>query len=158
MDDLVGPIRGPGVETLTHRLILPRDANHYGTLFAGVLLSLALEAAYSTAYRAAGLSANLVLRRVLDLRCNEPVRVGNVVEIRGCEVFRALAQVIVALVGTPLPNGRRFWFDGLMQFVQVDDDGHPVPLADPPPDSPPALPEPWHELRARAQRLLAIRN
>ena len=38
-------------ETLTHRLILPRDANHHGTLYAGVLLSLALEAAYATAFR-----------------------------------------------------------------------------------------------------------
>jgi acyl-CoA thioesterase YciA len=158
MDEPEVPTRGPALETLTHRLILPRDANHYGTLFAGVLLSLALEAAYSTAYRAAGLSANLVLRRVLDLRCNEPVLVGNVVEIRGCEVHRARAQVIVALVGTPLPNGRRFWFDGLMQFVQVGDDGHPVPLADLPPEVPPVLPEPWHELRARARRLLAIRH
>jgi acyl-CoA hydrolase len=40
----------PDDETLTHRLILPRDANHYGTLFAGGLLSLALEAAYSGAH------------------------------------------------------------------------------------------------------------
>src|SRR5580658_2323281 len=32
------------VGTLTHHLVLPRDANHHGTLYAGVLLSLALEA------------------------------------------------------------------------------------------------------------------
>ena len=70
-------------ETLTHRLILPRDANHYGTLFAGGLLSLALEAAYATAYRTIGASANLVLKRVLDVRCFEPVKVGRVIEIRG---------------------------------------------------------------------------
>ena len=49
-------------ETLTHRLVLPRDANHHGTLYAGVLLSLALEAGYATAFRAAGLNANLVLK------------------------------------------------------------------------------------------------
>ena len=56
-------------ETLTHRLILPRDANHHGTLYAGVLLSLALEAAYATAFRAAGLNANLVL----ETRSRHPV-------------------------------------------------------------------------------------
>ena len=50
-------------ETLAHRLILPRDANHHGTLYAGVLLTLALEAAYATAYRAAGLNASLVFKR-----------------------------------------------------------------------------------------------
>ena len=55
-------------ETLTHRLVLPRDANHHGTLYAGALLALALEAGYASAFRAAGLNANLVLKRVLDLR------------------------------------------------------------------------------------------
>src|SRR5271167_5203632 len=86
-------------ETLTHRLVLPRDANHHGTLYAGVLLSLALEAAYATAFRAAGLNANLVLKRVLDLRCYEPVPVGRVIQIRGREIHRARAQIVVALLG-----------------------------------------------------------
>ena len=76
-------------ETLTHRLVLPRDANHHGTLYAGALLALALEAGYASAFRAAGLSANLVLKRVLDLRCYEPVPVGRVVSIRGRQVIRA---------------------------------------------------------------------
>src|SRR6516162_6736346 len=88
----------PG-ETVTHRLVLPRDANHHGTLYAGVLMSLALEAAYAAAFRAVGLSANLVLKRVLDLRCFEPVAIGRVVEIRGREVQRARAHVVVALWG-----------------------------------------------------------
>src|ERR671928_1063453 len=101
-------------ETLTHRLILPRDANHHGTLYAGVLLSMALEAGYATAYRAAGASANLVLKRVLDLRCYEPVPIGRVVEIRGREVVRARAHVVVALHGTPLPDRSSSWMDGLM--------------------------------------------
>ena len=79
-------------ETLAHRLILPRDANHHGTLYAGVLLSISLEAAYATAFRAAGLNANLVLKRVLDLRCYEPVSVGRVVQIRGREIHRCGAD------------------------------------------------------------------
>src|SRR6478736_9619040 len=91
-------------ETLTHRLVLPRDANHHGTLYAGVLMSLALEAGYATAYRAAGETANLVLKRVLDLRCYEPVPIGRVIELRGLEVQRARAMVVAALVGTPLPG------------------------------------------------------
>src|SRR5262245_5647973 len=107
-------------ETLTHRLVLPRDANHHGTLYAGVLMSLALEAGYATAYRAAGDAANLVLKRVLDLRCYEPVPVGQVIEIRGAEIHRARAQVVVALYGTPLPLRGLPWMDGLMQFVQID--------------------------------------
>ncbi len=144
-------------ETLTHRLILPRDANHHGTLYAGVLLSLALEAAYATAFRAAGLNANLVLRRVLDLRCHEPVPIGRVVEIRGLEVHRARAQIVVAVYGTPLPERTRPWMDGLMQFVQVGESGRPEPLDEPPPDQQPELSDPWVALRDRSLKLLSIR-
>ena len=144
-------------ETLTHRLIIPRDANHHGTLYAGMLLSLSLEAGYATAYRAAGQAANLVLKRVLDLRCYEPVKVGHVVEIRGAEVHRARAMVIIGLYGTPLPGRTGPWMDALMQFVQVDESGRPEPLGVEPSDRHSQLSEPWEDLRERAQRLLSIR-
>jgi acyl-CoA hydrolase len=148
----------PGGETLTHRLVLPRDANHHGTLYAGSLLSLALEAGYSSAYRAVGQSANLVLKRVLDLRCFEPVSIGQVIEIRGREVFRARAQVVVGLRGSPLAGRTRPWMDSLMQFVQIDESGYPEPLAADPGDVELAeLSGPWRELRDRARKLLAIR-
>ena len=148
----------PDRETLTHRLILPRDANHHGTLYAGSMLALGLEAGYATAYRSLGPAANLVLKRVLDLRCFEPVSIGRVVEIRGREVHRARAHVVVALSGSPLPGRQKPWMDSLMQFVQVDEAGRPEPLGglidevdsgDPGP--------PWIHLRDRARKLLAIR-
>jgi acyl-CoA thioesterase YciA len=149
----------PPEEILTHRLVLPRDANHHGTLYAGVLVTMALEAAYATAFRAAGLNANLVLKRVLDLRCYEPVSIGQVVEIRGCEIHRARAQVVVGLFGSPLAPGRSStWLDGVMQFVQVDDQGRPEPLEGEPEENPAELPAPWAALRERALRLLAIRS
>jgi acyl-CoA hydrolase len=145
-------------ETLTHRLVLPRDANHHGTLYAGVLLSLSLEAGYATAYRAAGDTANLVLKRVLDLRCFEPVPVGQVIEIRGIEVVRARAHVVVALYGTPLASRSAPWMDGLMQFVQVDESGRPEPLEGEPSAESVDLDPPWAALRDRAVRLLAVRS
>jgi acyl-CoA thioesterase YciA len=148
----------PDDETLTHRLILPRDANHYGTLFAGGLLSLALEAAYASAYRTIGPSANLVLKRVLDVRCFEPVKVGQVIEIRGREVHRARAMVVIGLYGSPLPSRPKTWMDGLMQFVQVDPSGRPLPIEGDMPDGPRELSAPWGSLRGRALRLLAIRG
>lgn len=145
-------------ETLTHRLILPRDANHHGTLYAGSLVALALEAAYSTAYRAIGVSANLVLKRVLDLRCLEPVPIGDVVQIRGCVVRVGTAQVVVGLYGTPLKGKSGPWMDSAMQFVQVDETGRSRPIdaeivvAGSEDDR-----EPWGPLRTRADRLLALR-
>jgi acyl-CoA hydrolase len=145
-------------ETLTYRLVLPRDANHHGTLYAGVLLSLSLEAGYATAFRAAGLNANLVLKRVLDLRCYEPVSVGRVIQIRGREIHRARAQIVVGLWGSSLADPACPWMDGLMQFVQVDATGRPEPLDDEPDDEPIALDSPWSHLRQRARKLLHIRQ
>ncbi len=148
----------PDLETLTHRLILPRDANHHGTLYAGSMLALALEAGYATAYRSVGRSANLVLKRVLDLRCFEPVSIGRVVEIRGLEVYRARAHIVVGLTGTPLPDRPKPWMDSLMQFVQVDESGAPEPItAESEGQFPPELPAAWLALRDRARKLLAIR-
>jgi acyl-CoA thioesterase YciA len=145
-------------ETLAHHLILPRDANHHGTLYAGVLLSMALEAGYATAFRAAGLNANLVLKRVLDLRCYEPVPIGRVVQIRGREIHRARAQIVVALLGSFKADQPSVWMDSLMQFVQVDVEGRPVPLEDEPEDDGLVLEVPWSQLRDRARKLLQIRQ
>lgn len=145
-------------ETLTHHLVLPRDANHHGTLYAGVLVSLALEASYATAFRAAGLNANLVLKRVLDLRCYEPVPIGRVVEIRGREIHRARAQIVVALVGLSQADQETPWMDSLMQFVQVDGNGRPVALHEEPEDESNVLGPPWSSLRDRARKLLHIRH
>jgi acyl-CoA thioesterase YciA len=145
-------------ETLAHHLILPRDANHHGTLYAGVLLSMALEAGYATAFRAAGLNANLVLKRVLDLRCYEPVPIGRVVQIRGREIHRARAQIVVALLGSSNADHPSAWMDGLMQFVQVDAEGRPVPLEDEPEEDVLVLDVPWSHLRDRARKLLQIRQ
>jgi acyl-CoA hydrolase len=144
-------------ETLTHRLVLPRDANHHGTLYAGSLLALALEAGYATAFRAAGLNANLVLKRVLDLRCYEPVSVGQVVQIRGRQIHRGSAQIVVALWGTPLLERSIPWMDGLMQFVQIDPSGRPEPLDEEPDDQPIPLDPPWSGLQDRARKLLRVR-
>lgn len=147
------------LETLTHRLILPREANHHGTLYAGSLVALALEAAYATAYRSVGDSANLVLKRVVDLRCIEPVRIGQVVQIRGVVLMARTAQVIVGLYGSPLPGRVNPWMDSIMQFVQVDSAGRPVAidartlerLKEP-------MVSPWLQLRIRLESLLHVRR
>jgi len=115
-------------ETLTHRLILPVDTNHHGTLYAGSLLRMGLEAAYAAAYRMIGPNANLVLRRVLNIECNEPVPVGTVVEIRATALHARRAYVIIGLMGSPLHPGESPWMEGLMGFVQINGNGRPVAL------------------------------
>src|SRR5262245_58180024 len=62
--------------THSHKLVLPSDANHHGTLYAGAMLRLVLEAGYATSWKHIGPEANLVLRRVLNMECLRPVPVG----------------------------------------------------------------------------------
>lgn len=115
-------------ETLTHRLVLPVDTNHHGTLYAGSLLRMGLEAAYAAAHRIIGREANIVLRRVLNVECNEPVPVGTVVEIRAQALHMRRAYVVIGLLGTPLRPSAPPWMEGLMGFVQINGGGRPAPL------------------------------
>jgi len=141
--------------TVTHRLILPVDANHHGTLYAGSLLRIALEAAYAAAFRAIGDDANLLLRRVLNLECYRPVPVGSMVEIRGLPLHSTRAYMVIGMIGTPLPGSTTPWMDGLMGFAQVDDHGRltefpeELSMVDPG--------EEWESLRERMRRLLKMR-
>jgi acyl-CoA hydrolase len=115
-------------DTVSHRLILPADANHHGTLYAGSLLRYALEAAYAAGTRGAGPTANLMLRRVVSLECRRSVPVGALVEIRGAVLQVRQCYLVVGVVGMPLEGHELPWMDGLFGFVQVDAAGLPVEL------------------------------
>lgn len=143
--------------TQTHRLILPADANHHGTLYAGSLLRLALEAAYATAYRHIGTKANLVLRRVIDVECYYPAPIGEVVEIVGAAIHQTQAYLVVGLVGTPLDGKTGPWMDGLMGFVQIDDNGRPVgiPAGANPVDPPTG--DSWKKLNERLKHRMLVK-
>jgi acyl-CoA thioesterase YciA len=142
--------------TLTHRLILPVDANHHGTLYAGSLMRIALEAAYTTANCAVGETANLLLRRVLSIECYRPVPVGSMVEVRGTILHLTRAYLVAGLISSPLPGQKSPWMDGLFGFVQVDAEGRPAEFPD---DLAMATPtKEWHSLQQRMQKLLRIRG
>jgi acyl-CoA thioesterase YciA len=144
---------------LTHfyRLILPTDANHYGTLYAGSLLRLVLEASYCAAWRHVGTEANLVLRRVLNLECVRPVPVGTVIQIDGAILHRTQAYLVVGLLGTPLQPGQGPWLEALLGFAQVNEAGRPDPL--PEGAGPGVIPpsDDWQRMGERMQKLLHLR-
>jgi acyl-CoA thioesterase YciA len=144
-------------QTLYHRLILPADANHKNTLYAGSLLRLALEAGYATAWKHVGPQANLVLRRVLNLECLRPVPVGTVIEIEGAVLHRTQVYLVAGLIGTPLEAGQGPWLEALLGFAQVDDDGRPDAL--PEGAGPGLIPETesWRKLGGRMNKLLHLR-
>jgi acyl-CoA hydrolase len=143
--------------TLSHRLILPTDANHHGTLYAGALLRIVLEAGYATAWQHLGKDANVVLRRVLNVECLRPVPVGTVIEIQGLALHRTQTYLIAGLFGAPLCPGQGPWMEALLGFVQVDADGRPASL--PGGDRDLVLPEtePWQRLQERLRKLLRVR-
>lgn len=146
----------PTPETTSHRLVLPADANHHGTLYAGSLLRYALETAYATACRGAGPAANLMLRRVVSLECRSSVPVGSLVEIRGAVLDVRRGYLVVGVVGMPLPGQTLPWMDGLLGFAQVDAAGLPVDLpagAESVTDSPL-----WRPLSSRLEKLAGIRG
>ncbi len=120
-------MQGP-TETISHRLVLPADANHHGTLYAGSLLRYALEAAYAAGTRGVGPVANLMLRRVVSLECRRSVPVGALVELRGAILQVRQCYLVVGVVGMPLAGHDLPWMDGLMGFVQVDSAGLPSEL------------------------------
>jgi acyl-CoA hydrolase len=143
--------------TLSHKLILPSDTNHHGTLYAGAMLRLVLEAGYATAWRHVGPRANLVLRRVLNMECLRPVPVGVVVEIQGAVIHRTSAYLVCGLFGTPLDSDQGPWAEALLGFAQVSEDGK---LAHFPSDLPPIEPptgEIWDRLTSRFRKLVRIR-
>ncbi|MGB8852487.1 MAG: hypothetical protein WCC69_02860 [Pirellulales bacterium] len=143
-------------ETTSHRLVLPADANHHGTLYAGSLLRYALETAYATACRGAGPQANLMLRRVLSLECRRSVPVGALVEIRGAVLQAKQGSLVVGVVGMPLEGHTLPWMDGLLGFVQVDAAGLPVEL--PAVIEPAPLDGPWRPLHERLAKLATVRG
>src|SRR5436305_15274877 len=88
--------------TPSHKLILPADANHHGTLYAGAMLRFALEAGYATAWKHIGPQANLVLRRALNMEGPRPVPVGVVAELQGTAMHRTAAYLVCGLAAPPL--------------------------------------------------------
>jgi acyl-CoA thioesterase YciA len=146
----------PPPETTSHRLVLPADANHHGTLYAGSLLRYALENAYATACRATGPEANLMLRRVLSLECRRSVPVGALVEIRGAVLQAKRGYLVAGVVGMPLDGHTLPWMDGLLGFAQVDAAGLPVAL--PHPVEVAADAPLWQPLVARLEKLGTIRG
>lgn len=115
----------PSVTVMTE-LVLPAQANHYGTLFAGQALSMLAQAAFTAASRHA--RANVVLAGVDNLRFTAPVPVGQlfVISARVVSAGRSSMQVeVVAGREDPQTGDKAPVVQGQFQMVAVNEHGRP---------------------------------
>ncbi|WBU63343.1 acyl-CoA thioesterase [Paracoccus aerodenitrificans] len=112
--------------TVLTEVILPAQANHYGTLFAGNALSMLAKAAFAAASRHA--CANVVLGSVSDLRFTAPVPVGSLFSVHAHVSESGNSSMVVELSGhceDPATGEKGKVVQGRFQMVAVNEHGRP---------------------------------
>ena len=111
-------------------LVLPAQANHYGTLFGGNALALMAKAAFLAATRHAG--AKVVMARSDRVDFATPIQVGEMLELaaRVSRTGRSSMSVEVEAEARSIGGARaRRALTGRFEMVAVDETGRPVPVA-----------------------------
>lgn len=117
-------------ETRFVEMVFPEQANHYGTLFGGNVLSLMGTAAFVAATR--HVRCPVVMATSDKIEFHVPIKVGEMVELsaRVSRVGRASMTVSVEMmVENPRSGSRRLAVRGSFEMVAVDDKGRPTPIA-----------------------------
>lgn len=111
-------------------MMMPRDTNAHGTIFGGHILSL-LDQAGAVAAHAAG-ARKVVTVAVREVVFKEPVHVGDIVSLYAEVTHRGRTSLTIRVrVEAHEPIGGRTVEVTVAElvYVQIDDRGHPVPLA-----------------------------
>ena len=118
-------------EAVLADLMMPHQANglRHSSVFGGVIMSLVDRCAALSAIRhCGGQATTLSIDRVLF---KEPIRIGELVEMRGrvVHVGRTSMSVAVAVYAEDVATGnRRHTNECWLTFVHLDDDGRPTPV------------------------------
>ncbi|SDH09619.1 acyl-CoA thioesterase [Roseospirillum parvum] len=115
--------------TILTEMILPDQANHYGTLFGGRGLSLMTRAAFVAASRHA--REKVVLVACHDARFDEPVPMGSLFVLGATVVGVGRSSMRVHVEGVcerPEAGTRRQVSQATFTMVAVDAAGRPVPV------------------------------
>ena len=114
--------------TVVSEMVFPSQSNHYGTLFAGEVLTLMSKAAFIAASRSA--RKTVVMASLERTTFHEPVRQGQLAEAFGRVVESGQASLTVEteLYSENLLSGeRRLCASGRFVMVVVGPDGRPLP-------------------------------
>ncbi|MDQ6635577.1 MAG: acyl-CoA thioesterase [Gemmatimonadota bacterium] len=118
-------------EAVVADLMMPQHANglRNPSVFGGVIMSMVDRCAALSAMRyARGQATTLSIDRILF---REPIRVGDLVEIRSKVVFvgRTSMAVLANVYAEDIATGRRRHTNECwLTFVHLDDDGKPAPV------------------------------
>lgn len=123
------PVRNPALRIMT----MPRDTNHYGTIFGGVILSYIDQAGFVEARRLA--SHRWVTAAIDRVEFKAPVHLGDVVNFYASTLRTGNKSVTIGVE----VEAERF-HDGsvvpvtsaTLTMVAVDASGTPVPFRSPP--------------------------
>jgi acyl-CoA hydrolase len=118
-------------EAVLADLMMPHHANglRHPSVFGGVIMSMVDRCAALSAMRySAGQATTLSIDRILF---KEPIRVGELVEIRSKVVYvgRTSMSVVANVYAENIATGeRRHTNECWLTFVHLDDDGRPAPV------------------------------
>lgn len=115
--------------TVLSVVALPRDSNHYGSVYGGTVMSLVDQAAYTAAIRHARTS--VVTVSVDQLTFLRPIGIGDVITVKASVnyVGRTSLEVGVWVETERLTTGEvEHVGTGYLTMVALDADGHPTPV------------------------------
>lgn len=125
---------GAGVRTLALRIAtLPRDTNHYGTIFGGVVLSYIDQAGFVEARRH---GAHRWVTAAIDrVEFKAPIHVGDIVNLYATttRLGTKSVSVLIEVEAERYANAQTVAVTAAsMVMVSVDEKGQPIAFRDPP--------------------------
>jgi acyl-CoA hydrolase len=110
-------------------VVLPEQANHYGTLYGANALHMMGKAAFVCATRHA--RGPVVMAKADGIEFFRPIPLGAIIEVRAHVAFQGRSSMTVVVEIVPEhPGGEpaRPAIAGRFMMVAVDGDGRPVPI------------------------------
>lgn len=123
MDRLTAPAGVPPNEFVRSELVLPRHANHYGTLFGPEGLSWLGQVAYLAASRYC--HEDIVMAAAKDVAFLAPVPVGSVLTLHG-QIVRIGRSSMTVEVRARMDGAAADALRASFEMVAVDKQGRPV--------------------------------
>ena len=123
----------PGVRRLTLRAVMqPKDTNHYGTIFGGVILSLIDQAAFVEASRHG--KHRWVTASVDRVDFKAPVMMGDIVNLNTFTLRTGIKSVTVGVeveAQSHVNDRMASVTTATLTMVSVDQTGRPIPFSSP---------------------------